>query len=775
MRIKSKRLLSTLLSLALVFSLFAAFPLTASADNGNQLKTKIEGFAHGGEGELEVYEIFVNPITHRTFVHVRGTVTGAVNKLTLDINSDVTVMWKADYEGSINNSALIELSGSGTFDVTADGSVIQNGSTGAASAIRCNGANATLKVSSGTVMSTNYIALFTTGAGATVDVSGGSVGGPGQKSCPIWCSGDNSTVNISGGTVSGTGESYTIYTGGTGSAVNISGGIVNSPNWFAICINGANSKIYVSGGTVNSAGDSAILSDGANSAVNVSGGMVSSMAPYVNCHAIESAGAASAVTVSGGFVFANSATHASGNGNNTVIRMASGSPAISAPGIVCGWSKTGSGAATYFDGTSTDLKVSPLGATAKWSKSGSQSGISYANGSSTGFFPISGITVKQEVTQYTVTFNSNGGTSPAWPVTVNEGDTVAKPADPVRPGYIFGGWFTEEACINAHDFSEPVTADFTLFAQWTPAVKTVAVGAQSGTLTQGKAGAVSYEVTTESIVDGAYPITVANLPTGVSAAQGLVMINSNSSTLTLLGNTSTVAGVTNTLKLTIDGTESAAFTLTVEEPPEAPVMLNSMTNFKKVNTYLPGLFPDVNENEWYGYNNQKVVALAYEYGLMAGNSDGTFNPSGYMTIAEALAVASRIHSIYKTGSYAFTQGDPWHQVYVDYAVANDIITADMFAGNYGRPATRAEIAYIFSGALPIPEFSAQNTVNSLPDVNDATPYRAAIIMMYKAGVLGGSDELGTFNPNSSIIRAEAAAIISRVILPGERFAGKTFG
>ena len=44
---------------------------------------------------------------------------------------------------------------------------------------------------------------------------------------------------------------------------------------------------------------------------------------------------------------------------------------------------------------------------------------------------------------------------------------LVKPADPTRDGYTFGGWFTDEACTQAYDFSMPVTADLTLYAKWT--------------------------------------------------------------------------------------------------------------------------------------------------------------------------------------------------------------------------------------------------------------------------------------------------------------------
>jgi len=200
----------------------------------------------------------------------------------------------------------------------------------------------------------------------------------------------------------------------------------------------------------------------------------------------------------------------------------------------------------------------------------------------------------------------------------------------------------------------------------------------------------------------------------------------------------------------------------------------SMSNFQKVKTYTLGQFTDVNENAWYGYNQGKSIVNAYEYGLMVGTSSTTFNPTGNITIAEAVTLAARVHSIYNGGDGVFAQSSPWYKVYVDYAIDNGIIAAGTFS-DYNKPATRAEMACIFSNALPETEFTPQNTINSLPDVNSATPYCEAILMLYRAGVVVGGDDKGTFNPGSNITRAEAAAIISRVILPDTRAKGKTFG
>lgn len=67
---------------------------------------------------------------------------------------------------------------------------------------------------------------------------------------------------------------------------------------------------------------------------------------------------------------------------------------------------------------------------------------------------------------YTVSFSSEGG-SAIDPVTVMNGRSIEKPADPVRPGYTFLGWYTDSAYSKPFLFgSQPVTANTTLYAYW---------------------------------------------------------------------------------------------------------------------------------------------------------------------------------------------------------------------------------------------------------------------------------------------------------------------
>ena len=70
--------------------------------------------------------------------------------------------------------------------------------------------------------------------------------------------------------------------------------------------------------------------------------------------------------------------------------------------------------------------------------------------------------------QYTVTFNSTGGTPTPQQQTVREGGRVVRPSNPTRTNNIFVGWAKENNETSAlWDFdTETVTANMTLFARW---------------------------------------------------------------------------------------------------------------------------------------------------------------------------------------------------------------------------------------------------------------------------------------------------------------------
>lgn len=191
----------------------------------------------------------------------------------------------------------------------------------------------------------------------------------------------------------------------------------------------------------------------------------------------------------------------------------------------------------------------------------------------------------------------------------------------------------------------------------------------------------------------------------------------------------------------------------------------TLSNFKNVNTYRSGLFSDVSSGIWYADG----VRSAYELGLMQGTGNQKFNPSGSVTLAQAVTMAARIHSIYYNGSDNFQQsGSAWYSVYVDYAKRNGIIDRDY--ANYNAVATRAQFAAIFAHALPASALAKVNDIadGAIPDVSRSHANAKEIYLLYRAGVLTGSDDALTFRPTTSIQRAEAASIVTRMALAGKR-------
>ena len=69
---------------------------------------------------------------------------------------------------------------------------------------------------------------------------------------------------------------------------------------------------------------------------------------------------------------------------------------------------------------------------------------------------------KQEVDEYKVTFNPNGG-SVVDSITVKSGEKITKSEDPTRKGYEFTGWKLNEEDF---DFEKEITSDITLTATW---------------------------------------------------------------------------------------------------------------------------------------------------------------------------------------------------------------------------------------------------------------------------------------------------------------------
>lgn len=183
-------------------------------------------------------------------------------------------------------------------------------------------------------------------------------------------------------------------------------------------------------------------------------------------------------------------------------------------------------------------------------------------------------------------------------------------------------------------------------------------------------------------------------------------------------------------------------------------------HFPRVNVYNDGQFTDVPANQWY----TNGVKQAFEFGLMKGTGAKKFNPQGSVTIAEAIALAARIHSIYTTGAENFIPSGKWYQVYLDYAFQNGLISYAYYNSDVSKNATRAQVAEIFANALPEEALAPTNDVTdgAIPDVPMSESYASHVYKLYRAGIFTGGDVTGSFFPYTYITRQESATIVARI-------------
>lgn len=197
--------------------------------------------------------------------------------------------------------------------------------------------------------------------------------------------------------------------------------------------------------------------------------------------------------------------------------------------------------------------------------------------------------------------------------------------------------------------------------------------------------------------------------------------------------------------------------------PQTPISGTTTTATSVSNSNTPDAkFTDVPSNAWYYDAVYKVKDL----GIIAGKGDGLFDPNGNLTVAEGITLAARVRANYNQEEIPSVSGE-WYAGALEYGVAQGILKNGDFT-DYNKKITRAEMAYLFSNALPSTEYTSINQITALPDVSANTKYQDSIFKLYNAGIVSGSDNYGTFNPNSNIQRSETAAIILRVVDKTER-------
>ena len=145
---------------------------------------------------------------------------------------------------------------------------------------------------------------------------------------------------------------------------------------------------------------------------------------------------------------------------------------------------------------------------------------------------------------------------------------------------------------------------------------------------------------------------------------------------------------------------------------------------------------------------------------MNGTGNGSFSPSGTITVAEVATIAARLLEATTGQTIPGVpplpgETPPWYQQYVGYLTSNGVAVPDPTEN-----ATRQEFFNLLSAVTAPEQLPAINAITSLPDAGDAT-----VLAFYNAGILTGTDQWGTFAGDRSLTRAECAAMVSRLVRP----------
>ena len=154
-----------------------------------------------------------------------------------------------------------------------------------------------------------------------------------------------------------------------------------------------------------------------------------------------------------------------------------------------------------------------------------------------------------------------------------------------------------------------------------------------------------------------------------------------------------------------------------------------------------------------GHWAKDYIAVCYESGLMVGVSDTEFDTEGSLTVAQCAAAAARLHARL-TGGTEPAMGEPWYANYVRYMENLGLV----IVSDVNSPCTREQFFVMMNLVVPAKSMTDINEINVLPDTRDE-----GILRFYRAGILTGMDEYGTFRGRLNLTRAECAAMMARIV------------
>ncbi|MCR4963952.1 MAG: S-layer homology domain-containing protein [Firmicutes bacterium] len=360
-----------------------------------------------------------------------------------------------------------------------------------------------------------------------------------------------------------------------------------------------------------------------------------------------------------------------------------------------------------------------------------------------------------------VVFDGNGhGTAPA-PVWVEHGQAVACPADPIADaGWKFTGWYENEACTKAYEFSTPILKDTVIFAGWRADSATAPVAPKIITrnLPDGKVGTAYSEYLDAS---GDTPITwtlrSGSLPDGLSLSRSGKISGkpTKAGDFTFTVKAENNAGhATKSFTITIDPADIAVYTLTYNSNGGSAIAASKHDSGTTVKLTATPIREGYIFTGWYadGALTKKITSIK-----MDGNKTVY---AGWQAIVPILPVPAAPGHGHDCPSLRFTDVDTnaWYHEYIDYVVEKGLmqgVTADRFAPNAAT--TRAMIVTMLYRLEGSP---AAGSVNPFKDVANGSWYANAVIWANANGIVEGYGN-GKFGPTDNITREQMAAILYR--------------
>lgn len=175
-------------------------------------------------------------------------------------------------------------------------------------------------------------------------------------------------------------------------------------------------------------------------------------------------------------------------------------------------------------------------------------------------------------------------------------------------------------------------------------------------------------------------------------------------------------------------------------------------------TAAVGGFDDVPTSYW-AYTE---ITTLNEGGLINGYGNGSFGPKNSFSIAHMATIICNAKG-YETG----VENGYWAYKAVDYCVNTLYCLPSqgaINATNYGKDCTRELAIYmLMKGLGPVDEDGYKNVqAEAIPDYGQISlAYRSTILEAYCYGITNGTDSNGTFNPQGTLNRGQAAVIMFR--------------